>query len=283
MRFYNSGSFILKQESSIQGFVNQTLEYLQGVTIARQTINRKIIQFLNKTQGDVVEIGGYASLQPYLSNREYISLDIQDSSFNQLTASVECLPFASDTIPNFVCISVLEHTLNPQIAIDEMWRCLKPGGKAFISVPWLFELHMEPQDFYRFSFFTLKNWFTRFEVTEIQATNGYSGLVAHFLQRFLFTRFLFGIWFFWLDRVFGPNYYWATQFNAVIQKPSSSLQEDYSEGSSQNVSGSWRHHLRCPKCASKDQGVLSENDTNYLCQDCGSAYPKIDGKRPKFC
>ena len=64
------------------------------------------------------------------------------------------LPFADDRFDRLICSEVLEHIPDYQVALTEIWRVVKPGGKIGISVPhrwpeqicWLFseEYHNTP-------------------------------------------------------------------------------------------------------------------------------------------
>jgi hypothetical protein len=74
---------------------------------------------------------------------------------------------------------------------------LKAGGIAVYSVPFIWHLHAEPWDYYRFSKYGLKHLFekARFEVLEINALSGFwttaVTLFAYYLERFetgLFRR-----------------------------------------------------------------------------------------------
>jgi len=47
------------------------------------------------------------------------------------------------------CTQVLQHLPEPERAIREMARVLKPGGKVIVSVPHLVWLHNEPHDYWR--------------------------------------------------------------------------------------------------------------------------------------
>lgn len=49
--------------------------------------------------------------------------------------NIESLPFKSNYFDTVVCIDVLEHLNNSQIALKELVRVLKNGGKLIISVP----------------------------------------------------------------------------------------------------------------------------------------------------
>ena len=49
------------------------------------------------------------------------------------------------------CSQVLQHLPEPELAVREIARVLKPGGRAVISVPHLVWLHNEPHDYWRFT------------------------------------------------------------------------------------------------------------------------------------
>ncbi|MEO6940104.1 MAG: class I SAM-dependent methyltransferase [Candidatus Kapaibacterium sp.] len=56
----------------------------------------------------------------------------------------DAIPLANGTVDFLSCIEVIEHTTNDSATIAELFRVLKPGGTAFITVPnkwWVFETH----------------------------------------------------------------------------------------------------------------------------------------------
>jgi len=61
-----------------------------------------------------------------------------------------------------VCTEVLEHTLNPFKAVDEIYRILKPGGFAFVTVPFNFRIHGPLPDCWRFTEHGLRELFKSF-------------------------------------------------------------------------------------------------------------------------
>lgn len=68
-----------------------------------------------------------------------------------------------------VCTEVLEHTLQPFQAADEILRMLKPGGKLFLSVPFNFRIHGPLPDCWRFTEHGLRVLLRNFEILELNA------------------------------------------------------------------------------------------------------------------
>ena len=71
-----------------------------------------------------------------------------------------------------VCLEVIEHVPDPARAIIEIARVLKPGGKAWVSMPFLYPLHNEPFDFQRYTEFGLRRDMARasLEVVSLDRT-----------------------------------------------------------------------------------------------------------------
>jgi len=52
-----------------------------------------------------------------------------------LTADLNAVPFGAATVDLVICAEVLEHMADPQAAVAEIARILKPGGHAVITTP----------------------------------------------------------------------------------------------------------------------------------------------------
>lgn len=67
------------------------------------------------------------------------------------------LPIESDSFNTVLLMDVLEHVARPFELIAEISRVLRPDGKLIVSVPFLYWLHEQPYDFFRYTEFALTN------------------------------------------------------------------------------------------------------------------------------
>lgn len=93
---------------------------------------------------------------------EYVALDypVTGDKFYGTTPDVfadAChLPLGDACADNVVCLEVLEHVPDPAAAVMEIARVLKPGGRAWLSMPFMYPVHNEPFDFQRYTEFGLR-------------------------------------------------------------------------------------------------------------------------------
>jgi len=64
-------------------------------------------------------------------------------------ADASQLPFADASIDSVVMLEVMEHLRAPQAALREIHRVLAPGGRALVSMPFLYPVHDAPHDYQR--------------------------------------------------------------------------------------------------------------------------------------
>ena len=80
-----------------------------------------------------------------------INTDIFPYKGVDVVADATMLPFADNTFDGAICECLLEHVTEPHKVVDEMLRVLKPGGRIFLSVPFVYPFHACPHDYYRWS------------------------------------------------------------------------------------------------------------------------------------
>jgi SAM-dependent methyltransferase len=122
--------------------------------------------------------GPYAAFFP---NR--VSLDIRRGRGVQVMGDVQALGIAGSTFDVVLCTEVLEHVPEPQRAIDEMYRVLKPGGMLLLTTRFLFPIHDAPHDYFRFTKYGLRHLLRGFEILELREETDSVGAIAVLLQR----------------------------------------------------------------------------------------------------
>jgi SAM-dependent methyltransferase len=68
----------------------------------------------------------------------------------------EALPFSSGCFDAVLLTEVLEHTVQPFLALAECSRVIGASGHVILSVPFIYPLHDWPHDYWRFTRFGLE-------------------------------------------------------------------------------------------------------------------------------
>ncbi|MEM2294041.1 MAG: class I SAM-dependent methyltransferase [Thermofilaceae archaeon] len=128
-----------------------------------------------KLSGIVIDIGGgkQPSYQRLLFEKSdsitfhLIILDIVPDINVNVVGSITHLPFRSSSVNYILCFNVLEHVFDYALALAEIWRVLKPNGILYGRVPFLFGIHEDPYDYWRYTKKTLEEILYRANFTEI--------------------------------------------------------------------------------------------------------------------
>lgn len=149
------------------------------LAIVQRELWRAASQFAS---GRLIDIGcgikPYANLmKPFVT--EHIGVDhaasLHDAQNRDLVGTAYSIPVENESFDTALCSAVLEHLEEPATALNECFRILKSGGYAIYTVPFIWHLHEEPRDFYRFSKFGLHYQFEKagFEIVEMKALSGF--------------------------------------------------------------------------------------------------------------
>ena len=148
--------------------------------LTRVTLDRFIAA--HATDQPTLDIGAqngpYAALFP-----RRIGLDIRPGAGVRIIGDAQALGVRDAAFDVVLCTEVLEHLREPQQAIDEMFRVLKPGGRLLLTTRFLFPIHDAPDDYFRYTKYGLRYLLRRFDVLELQEETDAVGTLAVLLQR----------------------------------------------------------------------------------------------------
>ena len=71
------------------------------------------------------------------------------------------LPLKNDSVDLFISSSVIEHLPDPEKAVSELFRTIKPGGFVFAEIPFIAAYHMAPHDYQRYTINGIESLFNR--------------------------------------------------------------------------------------------------------------------------
>ena len=121
-------------------------------TIHRILMGSKLSNF-NFSPGYTLDISSekHASYEKdwNIELKNLINIDIDGKP--NILADINNLPFKNNTISNFGCFNVLELIQFPKIAVQEIHRVLNKTGYLVGYVPFLYPIHNQPVDYWRFS------------------------------------------------------------------------------------------------------------------------------------
>jgi ubiquinone/menaquinone biosynthesis C-methylase UbiE len=113
--------------------------HLQRYSVAKQ--------YLRSLPGLILDVGCNGGLFTNLLLKEgkrVVGLDISSSFLHHtrklreadfVLADAQLLPFRDNTFDGASCLEVLEHLIMPEMCVREIFRVLKPRGKAIFLVP----------------------------------------------------------------------------------------------------------------------------------------------------
>ena len=114
---------------------------------------------IERAVGRLLDIGAaHRWLQDCLPEEvHYVALDYPATGRDiygacpDIFADAAHLPLADGAFDGVACLEVLEHVKEPRRVVAEIARVLRPGGSAWISMPFLYPVHDAPHDYQRYT------------------------------------------------------------------------------------------------------------------------------------
>lgn len=128
--------------------------------------------FLNYYQAEIVEpifdYGGTENIGGDIMRKMLASGGINDYRMLDFDNGFDLRdPIKGGKAGTGLCLDLLEHVSNPFLVAKNIKNSLKKGALLFVTVPWIWEFHPTPQDFWRFTPDGLQTLFDGMEVITI--------------------------------------------------------------------------------------------------------------------
>lgn len=169
---------------------NENLLHHQWLSV--KDLRKGLKEVLSSVSAKVLDVGcGKRPYRMYLDPRRvtiYVGIDSDPTSDADLLVSgaQHGWPFQNQTFDAIICTEVLEHVHDPQVFIGELSRVLKPGGLLILSVPFIFNMHGEPRDFFRFTEFGLLEIVSKgFEIIDLKRQGAVGSTLAILLLNWI--------------------------------------------------------------------------------------------------
>ncbi len=138
---------------------------------------------------------GWGRFRPLFQHCRYFAQDlctVEEWNYAHVSvlSDLQQLPFPDNTFDLLISTQVLEHVNNPELAIREMHRVLKPGGSLCATLPQGWKEHQAPHDYFRFTRYGLGYLLQQagFRSYTVQPRGGYFWYAGHVLRELLFLR-----------------------------------------------------------------------------------------------
>jgi len=113
-----------------------------------------------------------------------LALDIKFFPSLDIVADAHNLPFKNGCFDGIILQMVLEHIAEPQRVLEEVARVLKPGGRLYCEVPFLFPVH-DRSDYRRWTLRGLIDSCAAFEIIEWGSSMGPFSALSALLRRLI--------------------------------------------------------------------------------------------------
>ena len=168
--------------------IKQLKRLLQKLSkkISRKNLDKFIDYYISRISNEldgidslkVLNVGAGGTIEIYLKTKfNFVrSIDVDVNREPDQVIDVCDLDQLKDLTftPQLICMfEVLEHTKNPINAIQNLYEIIDENSYVMLSTPFIFHIHDEPYDFFRFTKYGLEILFQNFKEVVIKPRNGW--------------------------------------------------------------------------------------------------------------
>jgi len=182
---------ILRLAKRLINIIKGTILHPQWLTDRYHNQYKSILTRLDNVS--ILDIGsgnsrysGIINSSNTLLRLDYPTTNMQYVNTPDLFGDVCQLPIKSKTLDVILFFEVLEHITDPESALSEIHRVLKPDGRLYFSVPFMYPVHDAPHDYRRLTLHGIRLLLTNNQF-EIVQENRHGNSIITVLQLFNLT------------------------------------------------------------------------------------------------
>lgn len=161
---------------SLRGRSERLREFVQAAPLERASIYRFVAEQarLLPVGTRVLDIGaGEAPYRELFFEHDYVTLDRADTMHSgavDIHGHADSIPVDDGSFDAVLCTQVLEHVAQPLDALSEFHRVLCPGGVLIATVPFVWEEHEAPFDYYRYTRYGIEHLAREVGFADVEVT-----------------------------------------------------------------------------------------------------------------
>ena len=168
--------------------IKQLKRLLQKLSkkISRKNLDKFIDYYISRISNEldginslkVLNVGAGGTIETYLKTKfNFVrSIDVNVNREPDQVIDVCDIDQLKDLTftPQLICMfEVLEHTKNPIDAIQNLFEIIDENSYVMLSTPFIFHIHDEPYDYFRFTKYGLEILFQNFKEVVVKPRNGW--------------------------------------------------------------------------------------------------------------
>ena len=150
-------------------------------------------------EGNLLDVGcGSKPYEDLFKVDEYIGIDIELSGHNHSSSKIDkfydgkTIPFENEYFDNVFSSEVFEHVFNIDELLCEINRVLKHRGRLCFTCPFVWDEHMQPYDFARYTSFAVEHLLAKngFKLVKLSKSTTYIETVMQMLSAYVYQHVL---------------------------------------------------------------------------------------------
>lgn len=138
--------------------------------------------------GRILDLGGKkinkrgSFVPPSDHNIKWLYLNNDPTTSPDYLCDANKIPTGNEYFDCIIISELLEHVENPEKILIEAFRVLKKDGKCLITMPFLYRIHADPQDYQRWSRFKIANVCEKigFSILDLKPMGGLFSVIHDF-------------------------------------------------------------------------------------------------------